>query len=566
VSVTNGLGVGTRYRWLRVGDINAFFGLMLDNIGDLILMVGLLVGVFGFPEGYVLTRMVPGTAIGVLIGDLVFSWMAIRLARRTGRDDVTAMPLGIDTPSTFGMVFLVLGPAFAAAKGRGYSAEAAAEHAWYLGIALIMASGVFKVLCSFGSGWIRRVFPRAGLLGSLVAIALVLISFLPLLDIAGEPVAGMVSMVLILACLTARWRLPWGIPGAVGAVLLGAVALALLNLVHFGLGRMGVANVPLVWSEGGRPEVLLRFSLPWPGGAWTSWLAENWREAVGYLPIALPLALATVVGGIDCTESAAAAGDEYPTGPIIAVEGVSTILGAVFGGVLQTTPYIGHPAYKAMGARAGYTLATAIFVGGAGVFGYFAWIFFLLPKAVVFPILVFIGVEITAQSFQATPRRHFPAIAFACVPALAYLAAMQVRRMFDGGGVGFGSLLPGDQRWLQTLAVVSGGGGFIVTSLIWGTILARVIDGHARTGAIVSGIAAILAFFGVIHSPLAAAPIQWPWVVVTELERMGRGSATAGMTPFHWSAAYAAVGVVLLGLERFGIAPAGEAAESGVAI
>ena len=93
---------------------------------------------------------------------------------------------------------------------------------------------------------------------------------------------------------------------------------------------------------------------------------ESWREALGYLPVAIPLALATVVGGIDCTESAAAAGDEYPTGQIIAAEGLATLVGGLFGGVIQSTPYIGHPAYKAMGARAGYTLATALFVGGGG--------------------------------------------------------------------------------------------------------------------------------------------------------------------------------------------------------
>ena len=53
------------------------------------------------------------------------------------------------------------------------------------------------------------------------------------------------------------------------------------------------------------------------------------------------------------------------TGTIIAVEGFSTVVASLFGGVIQSTPYIGHPAYKAMGARAGYTLATALFVGAA---------------------------------------------------------------------------------------------------------------------------------------------------------------------------------------------------------
>ena len=98
---------------------------------------------------------------------------------------------------------------------------------------------------------------------------------------------------------------------------------------------------------------MLRSALPLPMAAWSAWFGSSWREAVGYLPVAIPLALATVVGGIDCTESAAAAGDDYPTGPIIAAEGVATLVAGSFGGVIQSTPYIGHPAYKAMGARAG---------------------------------------------------------------------------------------------------------------------------------------------------------------------------------------------------------------------
>ena len=134
--------------------------------------------------------------------------MAFRLARRTGRSDITAMPLGLDTPSTFGTVFLIIGPAFQEATGRGLDTESAARHAWFLGITMLLASGVFKLACAPFSGWIRKIVPRAGLLGSLAAIALVLISFLPLLDIAVHPVAGMVALGLILATLTVRWQFP----------------------------------------------------------------------------------------------------------------------------------------------------------------------------------------------------------------------------------------------------------------------------------------------------------------------------------------------------------------------
>ncbi len=108
-----------RYVWAQRGDINAFSGLMLDNIGGMILMASLLVLGFGLPRQFVLTRMIPGTGVGVLVGDLIYTVMAFRLARRTGRTDVTAMPLGLDTPSTFGAVLFIIGPAYQAALKTG---------------------------------------------------------------------------------------------------------------------------------------------------------------------------------------------------------------------------------------------------------------------------------------------------------------------------------------------------------------------------------------------------------------------------------------------------------------
>ena len=101
----------TRYEWATSGDVNAFLGLMLDNIAGLILMTGLLLG-FGFPMDFAVTKMIPGTALGVTIGDIAFFFLAFRLAKKTGRKDVTAMPLGLDTPSTFGMVLFILGPSY----------------------------------------------------------------------------------------------------------------------------------------------------------------------------------------------------------------------------------------------------------------------------------------------------------------------------------------------------------------------------------------------------------------------------------------------------------------------
>ena len=181
--------------------------------------------------------MIPGTAVGVLVGDLLFFWMALSMGKRKGRFDVTAMPLGLDTPSTFGMVFFVLGPAFLHAKQTLPSVEEAARYAWHIGICSIFLSGLFKLACACGSNWVRRVMPRAGLLGSLTAIALVLISFLPLLEILRQPVVGLVALAIILTTLVARVQLPLRLPGALGALLVGGALFYLLQ-------SLGVLNSP----------------------------------------------------------------------------------------------------------------------------------------------------------------------------------------------------------------------------------------------------------------------------------------------------------------------------------
>jgi AGZA family xanthine/uracil permease-like MFS transporter len=501
---------------------------MLDNIADLLLTVGLLATVFHFPTTFALQYMVPGTAIGVLIGDLMFFLLALRLARRTGRNNVTAMPLGLDTPSTIGMVLFVLGPSFVhAQKTLGYDVQQAAVATWHIGICSIVLTGLFKIACAFAAGAVRRIVPRAGLLGSLAGIALVLISFIPLLDVLRYPLVGMVSLAIILTTLIARVRLPWRIPGALGALLVAGVIyylMAALNLLEHEQVPFDLAGV---WMPHG-----------WLDALSFSWLSAM-PEALHYLPIVIPFALATVVGGIDCTESAAAAGDEYDTRVVIGVEGVATLLAALCGGVIQTTPYIGHPAYKAMGGRSAYTLATALFVGGAGLIGYFAYLYLVIPKAAVFTILIFVGLEITAQSFQATPRKHYAALVLACVPALAKLVMLFAANLLSQLGKTIDELSPPLVDQLQTMQVLAS--GFIVTSLLWGSALAALIDRRLRAASMFFAIGGLCSLFGVIHSPFPDERLVLPWRLAEDLP-----AAAAGQTPVFMAASYLTVAAMLL--------------------
>ncbi len=475
------------YPWFSAGDLNAFFGLMLDNLSVLVMLTGILVGMFGFPAEFIFTRMLPGTALGVLAGDLAYSAMAVRLARRTGRTDITAMPLGLDTPSTIGIAFAVLGPVYLATKDPLVT--------WQVGMAAMVLIGVLKLVLSFVGDWVRRMVPQAGLLGSLAGIAVALLGLLPMIKIFTIPLVGLISLGIVLCTLVARLKLPGRLPGAVVAVAIGTAA-------YYLLGGLGVLDQGLHL-----PELTWRFTPPIP----TLGFIEGLPRAFAYLPIAIPFGLLTVVGGINVTESARVAGDDYKTRDILLVEALSTMLAGLTGGVAQSTPYIGHPAYKAMGARAGYTMATGLFVGLGGIVGYVSFIVDALPEAAVVPILVFVALEIVAQAFEACPKTHYPAVALAFLPALANLVQIQSTRLLGALKVSIVNL-PADLAVMQQIIVILGN-GFILTAMLWGGFLANLIDRRLGRAALFVGICGVLSLFGIIHSIDPNGGMYLPWEV-----------------------------------------------------
>jgi AGZA family xanthine/uracil permease-like MFS transporter len=428
--------------------------------------------------------MVPGTALGVLVGDLAYTWLAVRLMRREGRDDVTAMPFGIDTPTLFAMVFGVLAPV--------HAITGSAETAWKVGMATTVAIGIAKTALAFAGDWTRRVVPRAALLGSIAGVAILLIAFLPALKIVREPLVGLVALGLLLLALVGGVRMPFGIPGAFAAVAVGAAIFWLQ--VGIGLSE----RPPGLASAG------LRLALPWPTLAWTEALAD----VLPYLSLVLPFALVTTIGGIDNTESAAVAGDEYRTRDILLIEAMATILAGVAGGVVQNTPYIGHPAYKAMGARAAYTLATGLVIGVGAMLGVISILVDVVPEAAVAPILVFIGLEITAQAFLATPARHAPAVALALIPTIAALVLIQLGSILGSLGIAPGALRGEAAATVETLRLL--GNGFILTALLWGAATALIIDRRLLAAAATLGVASLASLSGVIHSPLESGGLFWP--------------------------------------------------------
>jgi AGZA family xanthine/uracil permease-like MFS transporter len=510
-----------RYRWFVAGDLNGFFGLMFDNLTVMSFLAGILVFAFGYPADIVYGRMFPGTAFGVLFGDLVYTWMAFRLARRTGRQ-VTAMPLGLDTPSTIGLALVVLGPAFVSLKASGMDEREAALATWRIGMATMVMIGIIKLALSFAGAWVQKIVPQAGLLGSIAGIALALIGFVPLVDIFGLPLVGLVALGLLLYNLVAKIQLPGNAPGVLASVALGTA-------LYHALGPAGLLAAPY---QAAVAEFHLGFPTP------TLAFVKGLVPALTYLPLAAPFALLTVVGGINVTESARVAGDDYPTRDILLTEAVATLVAGLCGGVAQSTPYIGQPAYKQMGARAGYTLLTGLFIGLGGILGYVSFIVELIPRAVLAPILIFVALDIMVQAFLACPARHAPAVAFAYLPSVARLLAIKLSTPSLVPVERFRALLATPGKELpEALVTVALGNGFILTAMLWGAFLAEMIDRRLRRSALYLAILAVFTFFGVVHSSSPDGNIYLPWRLPGELERA---------VPYQFALGYLALAALLL--------------------
>ncbi|HGK7306008.1 TPA: hypothetical protein ACJ509_003924 [Stenotrophomonas maltophilia] len=523
-------------RWFVAGDFNGFFGLVVDNLSILGFIAMALIGMFQFPADVVFGRMFPGTAFGVLVGNLLYTLMARRLAARTGRDDVTAMPLGLDAPTSIGMALLVLGPAFVAFKQQGMDPHAAAIATWQLGMAALVIMGVLKLILSFFGEAVTRALPRAALLGSIAGIALVLMGLLPLLETLRSPLVGFTTLGLLLYVLIAKGKLPVRGPGVLLAFVFGTV-------LYYGLGLAGLGvpgfQVP-AWVP---PQVVL----PLP----TLGFIDGLPTAMTYLPLLLPFGLLMVVGGINVSESARAAGDDYRTRDILLVEAVATLVAGVCGGVAQTTPYIGQPAYKHMGARSGYTLLTGLFVGIGGMLGIISGLVQWLPLAVLAPIIVYVSIDITTQAFQATPRQHAGAMVLGFLPSAAYLLAIKAPGWIPADQMG-ALLTHVDGHGLPELAVIFAlGNGFIITSMLWIATVSAMVDGRLRRACGFLLVAAALTLFGLIHSVDPRGGIYLPW----DLEGLAR------IISWQFAGAYVALAVLLglLSLQKQPVKPLADA-------
>lgn len=469
------------------GDWNAFFGFGANILVNMLVLTGLLRFVIKMPDSIVFGRILPALGLMMCLSTLYYAYLAYRLALKTGRSDVCALPSGVSVPHMFIVTFVIMLPISLKTNDP--------IKGWEAGLVWVFFQSFILMIGGFIAPFVRKITPRAALLGTLAGVSITFISMRPALEMFMTPQIGLVCFAIILVSWFGGVKYPKGIPAGLVAIAAGMLIAWGSNLFGLNLGGMSGAKVAAAFSNFG-------FSVPLPafGHVFSGF------EYLGVILVtAIPFGIYDLVEAMDNVESAEAAGDHFPTTQVLTADGVVSLIGCLMGNPFINAVYIGHPGWKAMGGRIGYSAATGLMVIVLSWFGVISLMLAVIPVVAISPILLYIGMLIGAQAFQTTPKEHAPAIALALTPHLAAWATVLINGALGAAGMGFAAIhAPDFVGKMATQGVLYHGlevmgGGAILTGLVLGAIAVFVIERKFINAAAFSLAGAVLTYFGFMH-------------------------------------------------------------------
>jgi len=474
------------------GDWNAFFGFGTNILVNMLTITALLRFVLKMPDSLVFGRILPALGLMMCLSTLYYAWLAYRLAKRTGRDDVCALPSGVSVPHMFIVTFVIMLPILLKTQDP--------VKAWEAGLTWVFIQSFILMIGGFIAPFIRKITPRAALLGTLAGVSIAFISMRPAFEMYTTPVIGLTCFAIILVSWFGGVKYPMGIPAGLVAIVVGAVIAWGSNIFGLNVGGVSVAKLGAAFSNIG-------FSVPIPaiGHVFSGF------EFVGIILVtAIPFGVYDLVEAMDNVESAEAAGDAFPTTQVLTADGVVSLIGALMGNPFINAVYIGHPGWKAMGGRIGYSAATGLMVIVLAWLGIISLLLDLIPVVAILPILLYIGMLIGAQAFQTTPLSHAPAIVLALTPHLASWAKVLV----DGalGAAGTSAAAVGMDKLGAVGVLYEGltvlGDGAILTGLVLAAVGAFIVEREFDKAAAFAAAGAVLSFFGFMHGPAVGIAVM----------------------------------------------------------
>jgi AGZA family xanthine/uracil permease-like MFS transporter len=461
--------------WTR-GDLNAGFGFGINMLVNVLVLSGLAVGVVKIPADDVFGTILPALGIELLIGNLFYFWLARRLAIRSGRDDVTAMPYGPSVPHMFIVTFVVMLPTFLATKDP--------LAAWAAGLAWAFIIGVIILIGAFVGPAIRKLTPRAALLGTLAGISLTFISMRPAAQMWETLWVALPVLGIIVIGFVSGVKLPRNFPIALAALLVGT-AIAWIG------GFMETARV-------GDAVESIAVGLP---SLNLDRVFDGLSDISPLLATAIPLGIYNFTEAMSNVESAAAAGDDYDLRAVLLADGTGAVVGSALGCPFPPAVYVGQPGWKAAGGRISYSLATGVAIFLFCVFGVFPLLDAILPVPAIVPVLLYIGLVIGAQSFREVPKAHYAAVVLATVPNIAAWGSGQIDNALAAAGTSASQLPDGALAGAGVVydGLKSLGEGAVLAGMVLGAIAVFLIERKFLWAAGYAAFGGVLVSIGLMH-------------------------------------------------------------------
>ena len=445
-----------KYRWWGKGDLDASIGIFFDGFSKILSATGIMLLVFGMPADIVLGKIVPGVGLAIFAGNLWYFYEAWALARQERRQDVTAQPFGIGASQLTGWLYLIMGPVCWQTGD--------AELAFRVGVLAHFIGGAVFIIGAFVVPLILRIVPAGALFGSLAGGAM---AFLVLQSMDGTlkmPLVGWLSLIVLFVIYLGKVNTK--LPAALIAIVVGA----------------GIAWVTGVMSFSTVTESLQNVGFYLPKVTFGIFSGEVISQTLPFLPIIIVFSLNEVITGIQAVEQAKECGDTFftTTKPLVLC-GAASMVGALFGNPLAVGLYWGYPGWKKMGSGTGYHLGIVGLYALVGLTGLSAIITAFIPKAVVLPILVFVGISSYSQAFEVVSKKYYPAVIMASLPVVMDFIMDNVA---EGKLEGFWAFDPGS--------------AFV--GLLVGCVSVFIIDNAWLKAAVTNVVALGLTGIGMIHS------------------------------------------------------------------
>jgi AGZA family xanthine/uracil permease-like MFS transporter len=449
----------------------------------MLVLTGLLRFVLKMPDSLVFGRILPALGLMMCLSTMYYAFLAYRLALKSGRSDVCALPSGVSVPHMFIVTFVIMLPITLKTNDP--------IKGWEAGLVWVFFQSFILMIGGFIAPYIRKITPRAALLGTLAGVSITFISMRPALEMYMTPIIGLTCFGIILVSWFGGFKYPKGIPAGLVAIAVGMIIAWGSNMFGLGYGGLSLEGLRGAFTNFG-------FSVPIPA---VNHVFSGFEYLGVILVTAIPFGIYDLVEAMDNVESAEAAGDAYPTTRVLTADGVVSLIGCLMGNPFINAVYIGHPGWKAMGGRIGYSAATGFMVIILSWFAVVSVLLALVPVVAISPILLYIGMLIGAQAFQTTPAKHAPAIVLALTPHLAAWS----KTLMDGalGAAGTTAAAIGFDKLGQVGVLYHGlevlGGGSILTGLVLGAIGVFVIEKKFAEASAFALSGAVLTFFGFMH-------------------------------------------------------------------